>query len=58
MKYAIAVILAATVGMFASVNGFEKERSFYPVVLIVIATYYILLSFAGLRRRPNTGIHC
>ena len=30
--------------MFASVIGFDKERSFYPVVLIVIATYYILFA--------------
>ncbi len=36
MEYAIGVIIAAAVGMFASVIGFDKERSFYPVVLIVI----------------------
>ena len=44
MEYAIGVIIAAAVGMFASVIGFDKERSFYPVVLIVIATYYILFA--------------
>src|SRR5690242_14720337 len=44
MEYAIGVIIAATVGLFASVIGFDKERSFYPVVLIVIAAYYILFA--------------
>ena len=28
--------------MFAGVIGFDKERSFYPVVLIVIANLYML----------------
>ncbi|WP_168130380.1 hypothetical protein [Synechococcus sp. PCC 7502] len=29
---------------FDSVIGFDKERSFYPVVLIVIATLYLLFA--------------
>ena len=44
MEYAIGIILAAAVGLFANVIGFDKERSFYPVVLIVIATYYLLFA--------------
>lgn len=44
MEYAIGVILAAAIGLFASVVGFDKERSFYPVVLIVIEAYYLLFA--------------
>ena len=42
MEYAIGVAAAAAVGLFANVVGFDKERSFYPVVLIVVASYYLL----------------
>ena len=44
MEYVIGVTLAAAVGLFARVIGFDKERSFYPVVLIVVATYYLLFA--------------
>lgn len=44
MEYAAGVILAIAVGLFASLSGFDKERSFYPTVLIVIATYYLLFA--------------
>jgi hypothetical protein len=44
MEYAIGLILAVAVGIFASVVGFDKERSFYPVVLLVIAVLYILFA--------------
>jgi len=44
MEYAIGIAAAVGVGLFASVIGFDKERSFYPVVLIVIATLYLLFA--------------
>jgi len=44
MEFAIGVVAAAAVGLFATVIGFDKERSFYPVVLIVIATLYLLFA--------------
>ena len=47
MEFAIeaAAATAATAGgLFATVIGFDKERSFYPVVLIVIATLYLLFA--------------
>lgn len=44
MEYVIGVAAATAVGLFASVIGFDKERSFYPVVLIVIATLYLLFA--------------
>ena len=44
MEYVIGVAAATAAGVFASVIGFDKERSFYPVVLIVIATLYLLFA--------------
>jgi hypothetical protein len=52
MEYVIGVIIAAAVGLFAGVIGFDKERSFYPVVLIVIATYYLL--FASMAKSSDS----
>jgi hypothetical protein len=44
MEYAIGIAAAIAVGLFATVIGFDRERSFYPVVLIVIATLYLLFA--------------
>lgn len=44
MEYAIGVAAATAVGLFATVVGFDKERGFYPVVLIVIAGLYLLFA--------------
>ncbi len=41
-EFAIGVTLAASVGLFAGLVGFDRERSFYPAVLIVIASHYLL----------------
>jgi len=44
MEYAIGVILGVVICPFASVVGFDKERGFYPVLLIVIEGYYLLFA--------------
>ena len=44
MAYVIGIALAVVVGLFAGALGFDKERSFYPVVLIVIAALYLLFA--------------
>lgn len=54
MEYTIGIFAAAAVGLLGSLAGFDKERSFYPVVLIVIATYYIL--FAAMAQSPDALI--
>ena len=38
MEYLIGVVLAAVVCAFALLTGFDRDRVFYPTVLIVIAT--------------------
>jgi hypothetical protein len=47
MEYLIGVILTLAVAAFAAVIGFDRERAFYPTVLIVIASYYALFVRAG-----------
>ena len=39
MEYLIGVTLTLAVAAFAAVVGFDRERAFYPTVLIVIASY-------------------
>lgn len=44
MEYVIGIVAATAVGLFATMVGFDKERSFYPVVLIIIAALYLLFA--------------
>jgi hypothetical protein len=45
MEYLIGVGLAAAVYVFAMVSGFDRERVFYPTV--VVGHYYILFAAMG-----------
>jgi hypothetical protein len=47
MEYVIGVVLAAVVCVFAMLVGFDRDRVFYPMLLTVIATYYILFAVMG-----------
>lgn len=47
MGYLIGVTLALAVGLLATVVGFDRDRSFYPTVMIVIASYYVLFAISG-----------
>ncbi len=47
MEYLIGLILAAAVGVCATIIGFDRERAFYPTMLIVIASYYVLFAVIG-----------
>ncbi len=44
MEYLIGLFLALGVSIGATVVGFDRERSFYPTVLIVIAFLYGLFA--------------
>jgi len=39
------LILAVLIILLSRVTGFDKDRSFFPLILIVIATYYVLFAF-------------
>jgi hypothetical protein len=47
MEYLIGFSVAISVCLAASLVGFDKDRAFYPVVLVVIASYYILFATMG-----------
>lgn len=47
MEYLIGLVLALAVAGFAAVTGFERDRVFYPTVLIIVAHYYVLFAAMG-----------
>src|SRR2546422_9524797 len=47
MGYAIGIVLALCVSVFARVVGLDRDRAFYPTVLFVIASYYVLFAVMG-----------
>jgi hypothetical protein len=47
MEYGIGVLLGIVVGGFARWSGFDRDRSFYPTAMIVIAAYYVLFAVMG-----------
>ncbi len=47
VPYLIGAALAAAVGLLATVVGFDRDRAFYPTVMIVIASYYVLFAVSG-----------
>jgi hypothetical protein len=42
MEYLIGLFLSLAVAGLAIIIGLDRERAFFPTVLIVIASYYIL----------------
>ena len=44
MAYLIGIILAVGVAVFARCVGFDRDRAFYPTVLMVVASYYVLFA--------------
>jgi hypothetical protein len=47
MPLLIGIALALTVSAYARWIGFDRDRAFYPTVLVVIASYYVLFSVMG-----------
>jgi hypothetical protein len=44
MPYVVGIVLSLGVALFARAVGFDRDRAFYPTVLIVIASYYVLFA--------------
>jgi hypothetical protein len=44
MPYVIGGVLSVGVALFARSVGFDRDRAFYPTVMIVIALYYVLFA--------------
>jgi hypothetical protein len=47
LAYLVGAILAVVVGGLARSQGLDRDRAFYPTVLIVIASYYALFAVMG-----------
>jgi len=47
MEYVIGVGLAVLVCVFAALVGFDRDRVFYPTMVLVVASYYILFAVMG-----------
>jgi hypothetical protein len=43
----VGALLAFAVGLLAAGFGLDRDRAFYPVVMIVIASYYALFAVMG-----------
>lgn len=44
MPILVGLVLALGVGVFATLVGLDRDRAFYPTVLIVVASYYGLFA--------------
>jgi hypothetical protein len=47
MEYLIGLVLSLVVSGIGSSVGFDREKTFYPVVLIVVGSYYVLFASMG-----------
>jgi hypothetical protein len=54
IEYLIGLILSLAVAGLAAITGFDRERSFYPTVLIIVASYYVLFAVMGASGRTLT----
>ena len=55
MSYWIGAVLALAVGLSFTLIGFDRDRAFYPTVMIVIAFYYGLFAVMGGSTRALIG---
>ncbi len=47
MAYVIGIVLALAVSVYATALRLDRDRAFYPTVLVVIALYYVLFAVMG-----------
>ena len=47
MAVSVGALLAFAVGLLATAIGLDRDRAFYPIVTIVIASYYALFAVMG-----------
>ena len=47
MALLVGILLALAVGLFATRVGLDRERAFYPTVMLVIAALYSLFAVMG-----------
>jgi hypothetical protein len=47
MDVVVGIVLAPVIALFARATGLDRDRAFYPTLLIVIALYYTLFAVMG-----------
>jgi hypothetical protein len=47
MEYLIGLLLGLFIGGLTAATGLDRERGFYPTVVIVVAAYYVLFAAMG-----------
>jgi uncharacterized membrane protein len=47
MDFIVGILVGLVTCIFARVVGFDRDRAFYPTVLVVIALYYVLFAVMG-----------
>jgi hypothetical protein len=47
MPFATGIVLAVVSGLTGRLAGFDRDRAFYPTLVIVIASYYVLFAAMG-----------
>jgi hypothetical protein len=47
VEFVIGTVLALLIGLLATFSGLDRDRAFYPTVMIVIALYYALFAVMG-----------
>ena len=47
MEFLVGAVLALSVGLSATFVGLDRDRAFYPTVMIFIASYYALFAVMG-----------
>lgn len=52
MPYLIGAVLAFAVGGLGTAVGLDRDRAFYPTVMLVIASYYVLFAVMGGSTHP------
>jgi hypothetical protein len=55
MEFLIGAVLALSVGFSATFLGLDRDRAFYPTVMMVIASYYALFAVMGGSARALTA---
>jgi hypothetical protein len=47
MEYLIGTSLALAVSLYGAISGLDRDRAFYPIVTVVVASYYELFAVMG-----------
>jgi hypothetical protein len=47
MPYVIGIVVSVGVALLGRYGGFDRDRAFYPTVLIVVGHYYVLFAAMG-----------